>query len=215
MQKTQPSHIVTMLEAAWRENANLALKLMFQLRDVRRGKSAKLEFYHCLGWLLKNHPQTLLQNLEHLPLHGYWKDLLFLVQFSVNGSIELVTKKQVKLRKKDHLLDYSKLSLEDVIRKRVDGEISKAAWKAYLSRLSDPNVKKAAKELFQKLAKEIHAQHHLEAKARRSAKKKQVSARINDCMQDDKFAQLYKAVERIFVNGIIIKIKCIYLVILV
>ncbi len=201
MQKTPSGHIVTMLEAAWKENATLALKLMFQLRDVRRGKSAKVEFYHCLGWLLKNHPQTLIQNLEHLPLHGYWKDLLFLVQFSLNGNIELVTKKQVSQPKRDHLLDYANVTLEDVIRKRVDGEISKAAWKAYLARLSDEGVKKAAKELFQKLAKEIHAQHHLEAKVRRKAKKRDVSNRISNALKDDTFAQMYNAVGRIFVNG--------------
>ncbi len=62
MQNTDPSHIVKMLDAVWKENSTLALKLVFQLRDVRRGKSAKVEFYHCLSWLMRNHPETLMKN---------------------------------------------------------------------------------------------------------------------------------------------------------
>jgi len=202
MQNTDPTHIVKMLDAAWKENSTLALKLVFQLRDVRRGKSAKVEFYHCLSWLMRNHHETMMKNLEHLPLHGYWKDLLFLVQLALYDKIEQVTKKEVRQSKRDDLLDFATVTLEDVIRMRVDGKISKAAWKSYLDRLSDYNVQEAAKAMFQRLSKEIHAQRHLEAKTRRSAEKHQVSTRLSNTMKNEKFAQLYKAVERIFVNGI-------------
>ena len=120
MQNTSPEHIVTMLEAAWQENAGLTLKLIFQLRDNRRGKAAKLEFYHCLSWLYENHFRTLLKNLEHLPLHGYWKDLLWLVHFTMTGQVVLVTKQQVGAEKKEteeQQIDYETVALEEVIRK--------------------------------------------------------------------------------------------------
>ena len=120
MQNTTQDHSDTMIEAAWQENAALTLKLIFQLRDNRRGEAAKLKFYHCLSWLYKNHFQTLLKNLEHLPLHGYWKDLLWLVHFTMTGQVVLMTKQQVRAEKKEteeQQIDYETVALEEVIRK--------------------------------------------------------------------------------------------------
>jgi len=121
MQNTAQSFSVSMLEKAWQENSALTLKLIFQLRDIRRGKAAKLQFYHCLSWLYKNHFRTLLKNLEHLPLHGYWKDLLWLVLFTMTGQVVLVTKQQVGAEKKEteeQQIDYETVALkEEVIRK--------------------------------------------------------------------------------------------------
>ena len=205
MQNTAQDHIVKMLEAAWQENAALTLKLIFQLRDIRRGKAAKLEFYHCLSWLYKNHFQTLLKNLEHLPLHGYWKDLLWLVHFTMTGQIVLVTKQQVapeKMETEEPQIDYKTATLEEVIRKRVDGVISKVAWKAYLAQLPDKDAKMKAKEKLQEMTKEIHIQRHKEALARQSAKKHDVTSQIANLMEkDEKFHLMYKAVVRIFTNG--------------
>jgi len=205
MQNTAQSHIVTMLEAAWQEDAALTLKLIFQLRDIRRGKAAKLEFYHCLSWLYKNHFQTLLKNLEHLPLHGYWKDLLWLVHFSLTGQIVLVTKQQLdaeKIETEEQQLDYETITLEEVIRKRVDGVISREAWVAYQAQLPDQEAKKKADEKFQELAREIHAQRHKETLARHSAQKRDVTNQIANLMEkDEKFSLVYKAVVRIVTNG--------------
>ena len=72
MQKTDPKHIVSLLKEAWDENAALTLKLIFQLRDIRKGKGASIEFHHALIWLFNHHPLTLIHNLQHLPQHGYW-----------------------------------------------------------------------------------------------------------------------------------------------
>ena len=205
MQKTSPEHIVTMLEAAWQEDAALTLKLIFQLRDVRRGKSAKLEFYHCLSWLYKNHFQTLLKNLEHLPLHGYWKDLLWLVHFTMTGQVVLMTKQQVapeKMETEEQQIDYKTVTLEEVVRKRVDGVISREAWVAYKAQLPDQEAKKKADEKIQKLAKEIYAQRHKETLARHSAQNLDVTNQIADLMEkNEKFSLMYKAVVRIFTDG--------------
>ena len=205
MQNTAQSHIVTMLEAAWQENAALTLKLIFQLRDIRRGKAAKLEFYHCLSWLYKNHFQTLLKNLEHLPLHGYWKDLLWLVHFTMTGQVVLMTKQQVapeKMETEEQQIDYKTATLEEVIRKRVDGVISREAWVAYKAQLPDQEAKKKADEKIQEMTKEIHAQRHKETLARHSAQKRDVTNQIANLMEkDEKFHLVYKAVVRIFTTG--------------
>lgn len=116
MQNTNPAHTVKLLDAAcWKENSALVQELLFQLRDVRLGKSGKVEYYHSLSWLMRNDPQTLMKNLEHLPLHGYWKDLLFLDQFALYDQSELVTKKQVRQSKRNDLFDFATVALEDVI----------------------------------------------------------------------------------------------------
>ena len=72
MQNTGQDHIVQLLEEAWKENADLTLKLVFQLRDIRKGKGASIEFHHSLIWLFNHHPLTLIHNLKYLPQHGYW-----------------------------------------------------------------------------------------------------------------------------------------------
>ena len=77
MQNTGQDHIVKLLEQAWKENADLTLKLIFQLRDVRKGKGASIEFHHSLVWLFKYHPLTLIHNMQYLPQHGYWYKIPF------------------------------------------------------------------------------------------------------------------------------------------
>jgi hypothetical protein len=72
MQNTDQEHIVNMLDKAWSENAAVTLKLIFQLRDIRKGKGASIEFHHALIWLFHHHPQTLIHNLQYFPQHGYW-----------------------------------------------------------------------------------------------------------------------------------------------
>lgn len=72
MQKTNQEHIVRLLKEAWDKNAALTLKLIFQLRDIHKGKGASVEFYHALIWLFNHHPLTMIHNMQHLPQHGYW-----------------------------------------------------------------------------------------------------------------------------------------------
>eukprot|EP00803_Ostreobium_quekettii_P001255 evm.model.scf_269EXC.8 EVM.evm.TU.scf_269EXC.8 scf_269EXC:104886-107240(+) len=64
---------------AWRESDLMTMKLIFHLRDIRRGKGAKLPFLDCLVWLVKHHHRTLVANLRHVATVGCWKDLLDLV----------------------------------------------------------------------------------------------------------------------------------------
>eukprot|EP00803_Ostreobium_quekettii_P009980 evm.model.scf_576.4 EVM.evm.TU.scf_576.4 scf_576:21094-23265(+) len=75
-----------LLAAAWAEDADTALRLVFHLRDVREGKGEQAAFYACLRWLRGNHPRTLIANLRHVAAVGYWKDLLELVVLEGVGS---------------------------------------------------------------------------------------------------------------------------------
>ncbi|KAJ3290652.1 hypothetical protein HK104_006612 [Borealophlyctis nickersoniae] len=73
-----------LLDKAWVQSPETTLRCIFQLRDIRGGKSEDEKFVDCLVWLMMKHPKTLLANLKNVPRVGYWKDLLnFLVRITV------------------------------------------------------------------------------------------------------------------------------------
>ncbi|MCJ1480530.1 hypothetical protein MMC06_000685 [Schaereria dolodes] len=126
--------LVELLEAAWIENPLATLKIVWNARSIHLGKGEKDSFYRCLAWIKRDHPKTVIANLQwtfrsviekkvkredddsvmveklkgsgesdltpavtekiedhdgHDILygvsHGYWKDLLNLLVFEVNG----------------------------------------------------------------------------------------------------------------------------------
>ncbi|KAL5114476.1 hypothetical protein ACEQ8H_007619 [Pleosporales sp. CAS-2024a] len=56
----------TLLEAAWKEDAALTLKIVFNTRSIHLGKGNKIAAYKAFGWLAVEHPLTLLRNLPWL-----------------------------------------------------------------------------------------------------------------------------------------------------
>lgn len=55
-----------LLEGAWKADAEMTLKIIFNARSIHLGKASRHTFYRCAGWLAKYHPQTLLANLAWL-----------------------------------------------------------------------------------------------------------------------------------------------------
>ncbi|KAK4460390.1 hypothetical protein QBC42DRAFT_298623 [Cladorrhinum samala] len=55
-----------LLHAAWAEDALLTVKIIFNARSIHLGKSSRKVFYRCAGWLLRNHPLTLITSLRWL-----------------------------------------------------------------------------------------------------------------------------------------------------
>jgi hypothetical protein len=60
------SILTPLLEAAWNEDPLSTLKLIWNSRSIHLGKGEREIFYIALGWLSKNHPRTLLVNLQWL-----------------------------------------------------------------------------------------------------------------------------------------------------
>ena len=171
MQMTQKEQIVETIKKSWDEDPHLSLKLIFQLRDIRSGKGAVIEFHHCLIWLFHNHPQTLLHNLEHVAKHGYWKDLSWLVKFLIEERVSKTAESRKianpsRMRTEQAEVNYS---LEEIIKKRVDGVVDKSVWKRYLTKLPDDEAKKNAKLKFQELSKAIHLARKREAKIKKKS----------------------------------------------
>ena len=78
----EPAEVDRLLDAAWRENAADTLKLIFQTGNARANDGGKMDrenFYLCLMWLWRRHPDTLLLNLRAIPAHACLKDLLELL----------------------------------------------------------------------------------------------------------------------------------------
>ncbi|KAK7756951.1 hypothetical protein SLS62_000967 [Diatrype stigma] len=59
-------HLLELLNAAWKEEPLLTLKVIFNARSIHLGKAERASFYRCAGWLAQNHPLTLISNLRWL-----------------------------------------------------------------------------------------------------------------------------------------------------
>ncbi|GAB5364280.1 hypothetical protein AAMO2058_000956200 [Amorphochlora amoebiformis] len=70
-----------MLKKAWNENPHTALKLIFQLGDVRMGKCDRRNYYRSLLWLFRNYPKTFLKNAQYIPRHTCLKCLLNMLMY--------------------------------------------------------------------------------------------------------------------------------------
>ena len=55
-----------LLNAAWGRDPLATLKIIFNARSIHLGKSSRLTFYRCAGWLATYHPRTLVANLRWL-----------------------------------------------------------------------------------------------------------------------------------------------------
>ena len=76
LRTTEESDLINKLEKAWDESESDTMKLIFHLRDCRGGKGERLQFVRAMKWLIREHSQSVLNNLQHIPEYGYWKDLL-------------------------------------------------------------------------------------------------------------------------------------------
>lgn len=53
--------------------------ITFMSRDYRNGKGEKLSFYRIVNILYSKFPETTISLIECIPIYGYWKDLLLLI----------------------------------------------------------------------------------------------------------------------------------------
>ena len=53
-----------LLEAAWKEDPSATLKIVWNARSIHLGKGERESFYRCLGWIHREHPETVVTNLK-------------------------------------------------------------------------------------------------------------------------------------------------------
>lgn len=72
--------VFDLLEKSWKFCPLSTMKIIFNCRDIRKGKGNRPIFLICLKWLFVNQLPTLLANLKHFAEFGCWKDFLNLLQ---------------------------------------------------------------------------------------------------------------------------------------
>ena len=206
LQNSQKEQTIEALGKAWQEDALLTLKLIFQLRDIRKGKGAVIEFQHCLKWLFLYHPLTLNHNLKHISHHGYWKDLSWFVKFLLENEASTSTQRQNRNRNfyiNSEELTNENYSLDELIQKRVDGTVSKRVWTKYLNDLPDERSKSEARKRFQELAKTIHSARSKEAKLKRKAFKAEAKSKLSNFSSTHQhFSTVYETIVNLFATAL-------------
>ena len=65
--------------AAFLENSDLTMKILFWARDVRGGAGERRAFRTIIKNVAKGSPKTLVHNIKHIPEFGRWDDLLEMI----------------------------------------------------------------------------------------------------------------------------------------
>lgn len=75
MRNKSSEEILNVFEAAWNEDANIALKILFWIRDVRGGAGERRFFNICWNWLTQNYTEEVKHLIPYIPEYGYWPDV--------------------------------------------------------------------------------------------------------------------------------------------
>ena len=117
----EKDNLYQLFSDAWKQDDEKAMKLLFNLRDIRGGKSERQLFYELLVWLRYYHPETLYENLQLFPEFGYYKDLLYFITRDCEG--ELITQQNVDKEKARQ-----QLKMENEIKRRQKKRNTSRHW---------------------------------------------------------------------------------------
>lgn len=86
---------ILMFKNALEENAELAMKCLFYLRDIRGGQGERRFFRVCFKWLANNYPDIARKNLKLLPEYGRYDDIYCLFGTSLEEDALKFIKKEI------------------------------------------------------------------------------------------------------------------------
>ncbi len=89
--------VILLFKNAFEEDANLAMKCLFYLRDVRGGQGERRFFRVAFRWLADNYPEIAKKNIENIPEYGRYDDLYCLVGTPIEKDMFAFIKKQLAL----------------------------------------------------------------------------------------------------------------------
>ena len=88
--------VIFLFKKAFEENAELAMKCLFWLRDCRGGQGERRFFRVCMKWLAENHPAAVRRNLEYISEYGRWDDLYIFVNTPLEKEMFELIKQQLE-----------------------------------------------------------------------------------------------------------------------
>lgn len=105
----------SLFHKALNENAELAMKTLFWIRNVRGGAGERQFFRTCMKWLAGKYPMLYCKNLENIAIFGRWDDLIdiaFGVSSSLwNNAVEIIKNQLINDMTEHKKENYYKISL--------------------------------------------------------------------------------------------------------
>lgn len=85
--ETDEDTIIKTFNLAYAENKELAMKLLFYIRDIRGGQGERRVFRVIMNYLAKNKPEVVVKNLDNFAFYGRYDDLLCLLDTPVEREV--------------------------------------------------------------------------------------------------------------------------------
>lgn len=86
---------IMLFESAYVENPELAMKLLFYIRDIRGGMGERQMFRNIIRYLAFKWPESMSKNIHLIPEYGRWDDLFELLDTPVEQVVAKVVKEQL------------------------------------------------------------------------------------------------------------------------
>ncbi len=85
--ETDEDTIIKTFNLAFAEDKELAMKLLFYVRDIRGGQGERRVFRVIMNYLAKNKPEVVVKNLDNFAFYGRYDDLLCLLDTPVEREV--------------------------------------------------------------------------------------------------------------------------------
>lgn len=87
MRTNDETEIIKVFNLAFAEDKELAMKLLFYIRDIRGGQGERRVFRVIMNYLAKNKPEVVVKNLDNFAFYGRYDDLLCLLDTPVEREV--------------------------------------------------------------------------------------------------------------------------------
>lgn len=87
MRTNEATEIIKTFNLAFAEDKELAMKLLFYVRDIRGGQGERRVFRVIMNHLAKNKPEVVIKNLDNFAFYGRYDDLLCLLDTPVEREV--------------------------------------------------------------------------------------------------------------------------------
>lgn len=85
--ETDEDTIIKTFNLAYADDKELAMKLLFYVRDIRGGQGERRVFRVIMNYLAKNKPEVVVKNLDNFAFYGRYDDLLCLLDTPVERKV--------------------------------------------------------------------------------------------------------------------------------
>ncbi len=86
---------ILLFKNAFEENAELALKCLFYIRDCRGGQGERRFFRVCMKWMAQNYPNRIKHLVQYFPEYGRYDDLFELFDTSLEDDVIAIIRNQL------------------------------------------------------------------------------------------------------------------------